>query len=303
MTGSVEMETKSSAVSVIVAIVFILTVVALPLNVNAEEIRIDSIGNTHIGKEVTVSGIIIAISSNFEPSTSEDEGIQTFEPGDTGVLTIDDGTGTIFVSCGPELLEEFYEGQRVMVTGIYAGEIDNKGLLYASTVSADLTLGYTDITVKELTDCPGYYYAHSVRIQGDVTRLELTSGETELEIDDKTGTLDVEYRAELEDITIGDKVIVEGKFYHNKIYAFTVRAPMPEPAPTPTPTPAPTPTPTPTPITNQSSTATTSTMPVEAEEEGMPLYLIVAIIAGVAVVGVVLSVKVREWLMFRRYGE
>jgi DNA/RNA endonuclease YhcR with UshA esterase domain len=221
MTGSVAMGTKSGVVSVIVATVFILTVVALPLNVSAEEIRIDSIGKTHIGKEVTVSGIIIAISSNIEPSTSEEEGIQTFEPGNLGVLTIDDGTGTIFVSCDLQLLEEFYDGQRVMVTGIYSGKVDDKGMIYASTVSADLALGYTDVTVKELNDCPGYYYAHSVRIQGNVTHLELTSGKTELEIDDDSGTMDVEYRAELENITIDDAVIVEGKFYHNKIYAFS----------------------------------------------------------------------------------
>jgi hypothetical protein len=299
MKGSVAMETKNGVVSVIVAIVFILTIVALPLNAGAEEIRIDSIGDKHIGTEVTVSGIIIAISSNIEPSTSEEGGIQTFEPGDTGVLTIDDGTGTIFVSCDPELLEEFYEGQRVMVTGIYSGEVENKGIIYASTVSADLTLGYTDVTVKELNDCPTYYYAHSVRIQGDVMRIKLSQGETELEIDDDTGIMDVEYRAEMENITIGDYVIVEGKFYRNKIYAFAVGAPTPEPSPTPTPSPTPSLTPSPTPSLN----STSLTLPAEEEEGGMPLYLIVAIIAGVAAVGIVLSVKVREWFMLRRYGE
>lgn len=293
------METKKVGFSVLVLTFFILTAAALPLNVGADEIRIDIIGDSHIGKEVTVSGVIIAISSNIEPSASTDTGIQTFEPGDTGILTIDDGTDTIFVSCDPRLLEKFYKGQRVLVTGIYAG----KDIIYADTVDEDVAIGYTDVTVKELTDFPEYYYAHSVRIQGNVTRIEFTSKKTDLEIDDGTGKMDVEYRAELENITIGDEVIVEGKFYRNKIYAFAVRAPTPEPSPTPTssPTPSPTPTPTPTP---EPTSSPSPTPPVEGEEEeGMPTYLIVAIIAVVAVVGVVISLKVRDWLMLRRYGK
>lgn len=62
-----------------------------------------------------------------------------------------------------------------------------------------------------------------MRIKGDIIGIELTSGETELEIDDHTGTMDVEYGAEIEDIKMGDEVVVEGKFYWNKIYAFAVK--------------------------------------------------------------------------------
>lgn len=287
---------KKGCFLVIVLTFFILTVAALPLNAGADEIKISSIGDSYIGKEVTVSGVIIAMSSNIEPSTSTDVGIQTFEPGDTGILTIDDGTGTIFVCCDPRLLEKFYKGQRVLVTGIYAG----KDIIYADSVSVNIARGYTDVTVKELKDFPQYYFDDQVRIQGNVMRIVFTSGETELEIDDHTGTMDVEYRAAMADIKIGDKVIVEGKFYRNKIYAFAVRAPTPEPSPTPSPTSSPTPSPTP--IATPSQTSTPAPMPVE-EEKGMPAYLIVAIIGVVAVVGVMLFFKVRDWLMLRRYGK
>ena len=304
------METKKVVFSVIMMIFFILlTVVAQPLNVGADEIRIEGINDEHIGKEVTVSGVIIAISSNIEPSASTDAGIQTYEPGDTSVLTIDDGTDTIFVSSDPRLSDNFYRGQRVMITGIYAGKVDDTGIIYADTVSADATLGYTDVTIAELKEFPGYYHAYSVRINGNVTRIELTRGKTELTIDDDTGTMDVEYRAGLEDIVIGDEVVVEGKFYRNKIYAFTVRAPMPEPEmmPEPSPTSSSTPTPSPTPAsTNEAMPTPSPTTPIEAG--GMSIfhtspYLIVIVIAVVVLAGVFITFKVREWLMLKRYGK
>ena len=291
----------------IFAFAFILIMATVMPIVDAEEeIRISSIGDSHIGKEVTVSGVIMAVSNNIEPSTSTDVGIQTYEPGDTGVLTIDDGTDTVFVSSDPRLLEKFYKSQRVMVIGIYAGKggiKEGKGIIYADKVSADIERGYKDVTVKELEDFPEYYYADSVRIKGTVTQIDLSSGETELEIDDGSGMMAVEYRAELEDIKIGDEVVVDGKFYRNKIYAFAVKAqkfepeetlyPSPSPSPTPSPTPAPTPTPSPT--------------PVEAGSAGIgmfhpPLYLIVIIIAVAAVAGVFIAFKVRDWLMLKRYG-
>lgn len=298
------MKAKNCAVSVLVVMaLFILTVVVLPLNASADEIRIDSIGDKHIGKEVTVSGIIIAISNNVEPSKEKDSGIQTFEPGDAGILTIDDGTGTILISSDPRLVEEFYKGQRVMVTGIYAGKVGDNGLIYGDTVSADVALGYTDVTVKELKDFPEYYYARSVRIQGNVKRMEFTRNETELMVDDQTGAMAVEYNAGLENIKIGDEVIVEGKFYRNKIYAFTIRAPVSEPEVTPEPSPSPTPTPTPTPALTPVPTSTTSPTSEDEEEGGLPIYLIVAIIAIVAIVGVILFFRVRDWLMIRRYGK
>ena len=305
------MKTKTVIASVIVMAFFILTL-ATPFNADAaaaNEIRISSIDDSYIGKEVTVSGVIVTISSNIEPSTSTDVGIQTYEPGDTGVLTLDDRTpDTIFVSCDPRLLEKFYKGQRVTVTGIYAGKggiSEGKGIIYADKVSLDIERGYKDITVKELEEFPQYYYDVSVRIKGNVTRFEITSGETELEIDDHTGTMDVEYRAEIEDIKIGDEVVVEGKFYRNMIYAFAVKASVvkePEPEATPVPSPSPSPTPTPTPALSPTPTPT----PIEAGDGGIfhrHLYLIVIIIAIAAVAGVFIAFKVREWRMLKRYGK
>ena len=303
------MKTKNVIASVIVTAFFILTL-ATPFNAAAvaDEIRISSIDDSYIGKEVTVSGVIVAISSNIEPDPSTDVGIQTYEPGDTGVLTLDDRTATIFVSCDPRLLEKFYKGQRVTVTGIYAGKggiSEGKGIIYADKVSVDIERGYKDITVKELEEFPQYYYDVSVRIKGNVTRFEITSGETELEIDDHTGTMDVEYRAEIEDIKIGDEVVVEGKFYRNMIYAFAVKASVvkePEPEATPVPSPSPSPTPTPTPALSPTPTPT----PIEAEDGGIfhrHLYLIVIIIAIAAVAGVFIAFKVREWRMLKRYGK
>lgn len=303
------MKTKNGILHLIIMIFFILiTVVALPLNLNvsAAEIRISSIDDSYMGKEVTVSGVIIAKSSNIEPSTSTDVGIQTYEPGDTGIITIDDGTGRIFICSEPRLLEKFYKGQRVMVTGIYAGKggiAEGKGIIYADSVSADVSSGYKDVTVKELKDFPQYYFEQQVRIQGNVTRIEITPGNTELVIDDNTntGTMDVKYGAELEDISIGDEVIVEGKFYRNAIYAFTVNPPqMPEPEVEVTPEPSPAPTPSPAP----SPQVTPSPSPTPVEEEGsMPLYLIVIVIALVAVAGVFIAFRVRDWLIMRRYSK
>jgi len=293
-------------------IMVMVMTMAMPIVDAEEEIHISRIGDSHIGKEVMVSGVIMAMSNNIEPSTSTDVGIQTYEPGGTGVLTIYDGTDTIFVSSDPGLLKKFYEGQRVMVTGIYAGKdgiTETMGIIYADAVSMDIEGGYKDVTIKELKEFSGYYYSKQVRIKGAVTRIEIISGETELEIDDGSGsgTMNVEYRAEMEDIKIGDEVAVEGKFYRNKIYAFTVRGKVqkpepektPEPGPISTPTPEPTPTPTPAP--------SPSPTPVEAGGVStgvfhLPLYLVVIIIAVAAVAGVFIAFKVREWLMLKRYG-
>jgi cobalamin biosynthesis Mg chelatase CobN len=113
----------------------------------------------------------------------------------------------------------------------------------------------------------------------------------------------VEYRAELKTIRVSDEVVVDGKFYRNKIYAFTIRAPVSEPEVTPEPSPSPTPTPTPTPALTPVPTSTTSPTSEDEEEGGLPIYLIVAIIAIVAIVGVILFFRVRDWLMIRRYGK
>lgn len=282
----------------VVAVTVLILTVASPL-ITAEEIRIDSIGAQHIGREVTISGVIIAIASNVEPSKETTVGIQTFEPGDTGVITIDDGTDSIKVSCAPALLSTFYQGQRVLVSGIYAG----KELIYADTVSVDAEVGYRDVTIKELKDAPTYYYAQSVRVTGAIKRIELTAGQTELELADGADTLVVEYRAELKNISVGDEAVVEGKFYRNKISAFTVSTVAAEPEVTPKPSPAPSPTPTPTPTPAATPTPTASPTPEPAAKFSMPIYLYVILIAGVAIIGSLLALKVREFLILRRYGK
>ena len=299
------MKTKISIViaMLIVPLFFLPAVVAI-----AEEIRISSIDDSYTGKEVTVSGVVTAISSNIEPSTSTDKGIQTYEPGDTGVLTLDDETDTIFAVCDPRLLKRIQEGQRVIVTGIYAGKDgikEGKGIIYADKVSVYINPGYKTVPVNALLDFPAYYYADSVCIKGSVVRIVLTAGETELTVDDGSGAMAVEYRAEREDIKIGDEVTVEGKFYRNMIYAFTVTVTVPRleetldpsPAPAVTPTPAPTPTPT------AASAPTSAPSPAPPEKAGFPLYIIVIIIAAAAVAGVFIAFKVRERLMFKRYGK
>lgn len=289
---------QTGVIRSIVAVTVLILTVASPL-IMAAEIRIDSISAQHIGREVTVSGVIIAIASNIEPSKETTVGIQTHEPGDTGVITIDDGTGTIKVVCAPALISTFYQGQRVQVSGIYSG----KGIIYADTVSVDADIGYRDVTIKELKDAPTYYYAQSVRITGTIKRIVLSAGQTELEVEDGTGTLTVDYRTELKNIAVGDEVAVEGKFYRNKLFAFTVSttaavpAVTPEPSPTPTPTPAPTPTPT------APRPPTAAPTPEPPARSSMPIYLYVILIAGVAIIGSLLALKVREFLILRRYGK
>lgn len=299
------MKTRMVVSRMVMAAIVILTL-AIPANADTsvDEIRISSIDDSYIGKVVTVSGVIVAISSNIEPSTSKDAGIQTYEPGDTSILTIYDGTDRIFVSSEPTLLEKFAVGEKIAVTGIYAGKggiTEGKGIIYADKVSSDIERGYKDVTIAELEGTPKYYYDDSVRIKGDIIGIELTSGESELEIDDHTGTMDVEYGAEIEDIKMGDEVVVEGKFYWDKIYAFAVKTskPAPEVESHPTPTPGPSPTPG-SPV---NETPAPSPTPIEAGGGfHLPLYLIVIIIAVVAVAGVFIAFKVRNWLMIRRYG-
>jgi len=292
------MRRTGNILSVAAVTVLILTV-ASPL-ILAEEIRIDSLGTSQIGKEVTISGVVIAIASNVEPSKEVSVGIQTFEPGDTGVITIDDGTDSIQVSCAPALLSTFYKGQRVLVSGIYAG----MGLIHADTVSVDAEVGYRDVTIKELKDFPGYYFDQSVRIRrGAITRIVLTAGKTELEVEDDTGTLTVDYGAELKNVSVGDEVGVEGKFYRNKLFAFTVSTAAAEPEVTPEPSPTPSPTSTPTPTPTPTATPNPTATPQPAAKLGMPIYLSAIIIAGVAIIGSLLALKVRELLILRRYGK
>jgi len=301
----------------VIAMILILTL-AVPVNADAyaDKIRISSIDDSYIGKVVTVAGVIVTISSNIEPSTAKDAGIQTYEPGDASILTIYDGSDMIFVSSEPGL-ERFPLGERIAVTGIYVakgGIVEGKGIIYADKLDLNIERGYKDVTIAKLKESPKYYHEDSVRIKGDIIRIELTSEKTELVVDDHTGTMDVKYGAERDDIKIGDEVVVEGKFYWNKIYASAVKISNPQPEVVSPPPPPPSPTPTAgssvtgTSTTPPPPTSTPASSPTPIEAGGgfhlpLPLYLIVVIIAAVAAAGVFTAFKVRSWLMIRRYGE
>jgi DNA/RNA endonuclease YhcR with UshA esterase domain len=277
------MKSRSSIVAVVfVAVIVSLAAVVMPV-VAAEITRISNIDDSYIGKEVTVSGVIVTLSNNI-PETGT---IQTYDPGGISVLKVDDGSGTLFVSSDPRLLGAVYEDMWVMATGLYAGE----GIIYADIVGEDITRLYIiDITVKALQEFQEYYYDDPVRIRGNITRIEQTAGKTELVIDDHTGEMTVTYNAEIVDIMIGDTVIVEGKFYRNMIGATAVTVQRPEPEATPSPTPIPSVTPTP--------TLPHTPMPMASGGKGaLPPYLIVIIIAAVAVAGVLIGFKVKERLM------
>jgi cytochrome c-type biogenesis protein CcmE len=206
------------------------------------------------------------------------------------------------VSVDPLLFKkQFPEGQKVVVTGLYAGNAnmpDVKGLIYADRVYPYMELGYRAVTVKELQDHPVLYFQSPVCIEGNVTQIDLTVDKTDLKIDDGTGTIDVLYRKDLDDLRIDEWVVVEGEFQRNMIYAFSVKTEHVEPTPSPSPSPSPSPTSTPAPPTTPLTTFT----PLPVEKEGLPFYVIVIIIAILAVVGIFAAIKLREWLMFRRYG-
>ncbi len=274
-------------IAVLMALIFVVSI----MPVGVEGVRISSIDDAYIGEEVTISGAVVTISSSVETNN-----VHTYEPGDTSILRIDDGSGTILV-CSDKRLLSFQMGERLMVSGIYAGG----GIIYADKLSLYVEHGYKDISVAELKGFPEYYYDHSVRVKGKVKRIELTPGKTKLRIEDGTGTIDVEYSGEIEDIKINEEVIVEGKFYRNRIYAVAVEpkykktvqsspeqsgalstgpsSPKPSPE-TPTPAPTPTPTATPTPTPTSASAANTGLSP--------PLYLLLifASVISVIIVGI-----------------
>jgi DNA/RNA endonuclease YhcR with UshA esterase domain len=284
-------------IAVLMALILIVSIMPV------EGIRISSIDDAYIGEEVTISGVVVTISSNVETFN-----VHTYEPGNTNILTIDDGSGTIRV-CSDTKLFSPQAGERLMVSGIYAGG----SIIYADKLSPYVVHGYKDIYVAELKGFPEYYHDHSVRVKGKVKRIELTYEKTKLRIEDDTGTIGVEYRGEIEDIKINEELIVEGTCYRNRIYAVAVESkekktvqsspeqseapstgpsspePTPEtPAPTPTPTPAATPTPTPTPTPTSASAPNTGL--------SFPLYLLLifAVVISVIIVGIFSFITIRQ---------
>jgi len=285
----------------VIAVIVMASILVVIMPVEVEGIRISSIDDAYIGEEVTISGVVVTVSSNVETCN-----VHTYEPGDTSILTIDDGSGTIQVCSDTRA---FQTGERLMVSGMYAGG----GIIYAAKLSTYVEHGYKDISVAELKGFSEYYYDHSVRVKGEVKRIELTPGKTKLRIEDDTGAIDVDYGVEIEDIRINEEVIVEGKFYRNMIYAVAVEpkykktvqsspeheqpkailtAP-PDPKPTPeTPTPAPTLTPTPTP------TATPTPTSASAANTGLspPLYpLLIFASVIVMIIVTLISFKMKRF--------
>ena len=278
---------KAVIVTIVMATIFLSVMLG-----GVVGMRISSIDDAYIGEEMTITGVIVTVSSNVETCN-----MHTYKLGDTSILTIDDGSGTIQVCSGDTRL--FQMGERVMVSGIYAGG----GIIYATKLRSYVEHGYKDVSVAELKAYSEYYYDHSVRVKGKVKRIELTPGETKLKIEDGTGTIDVEYGGEIEGIRINEEVVVEGKFYRNMIYAVSVESkarktaqsrpersgspstvsstPKPRtetPAPTPTPTPTLTPTPTPTPA--SAPAANTGLSP--------PLYRLLILASVIALIIVIL---------------
>jgi len=282
-----EMKTLIVTSSLLLIVLLIVSVVLV--NVNADIIPIEKVDKNCIGKEVTVSGIITSLNSSFE---SDD--VQTYEPGEVGILTLsnNDRTHSILICVNPRLWNgKFYRGQHIVVTGLYTG-----GILYADRVHAYIEEGYRDKKIKELSEL---YYMASVRIKGVVKKIEETMRETELTVSDGTGEIKIRYPGELKGIKLGEEVVVEGKYNGDKIYAFSIQK-KPEPTATPAPTPSPSPSPSATPAPTPAPTPT----PTPGAEEKEASHSIFYIIAGVmaVVIGLATALKLRERRMMEYYG-
>lgn len=288
------------SIGTILAIVVIVIIAMLMPIANADEIRITSIDDSYINKEVTVSGVVVSIS---------------YESGHKRILTIDDGSGTISVYADPRLFGDFYGSERITVKGIYVGG----NMVYADLIYSSVERGYKDVTIAELKEFPEYYYGDSVRIKGKVDRIVLIPEKTELTIDDDTGEIRVVLSGvEMEDLKIGDEVIVEGKYYKSVISAFTIKVERPEqelnqtvPNQSVTPTPAPEEGTHPTTVPGQSPGPQTETPESTPAKPGIlssvllksiPFYLLLIVVSA-AILGIFLRPTVEEWLMMRRYSK
>jgi len=219
---------------------------------------ISQINDSDVGRELTVSGIISAVLYTNSSSSSSSCTARTYEPGDAVFLTLHDNSGYVLISVDPELWNaNLSEGEKIMVTGIYAGNSSHngmKGTIYASKIRTFTQL-YRDRKIKELLNSPEDYFQADVRIIGIIKRIEIEPDKMVLGIDDGSAQIDVLCHTERGNISIGDEVVVEGEFMRNMIYAFAIQVQKqkPEIKPLqPTPSPIPTATPTPTPV-NESS--------------------------------------------------
>ena len=247
------------------AIVIVLFIAMLMPIAGAGIVPITAINDSYIKTEVTVSGVVASINSESEHKQ---------------ILTIDDDSGTISVTSDSRVFGRFYGREKIMVTGIYVGE----NMIYANLI---YILGYRDITIAELKDFLEYYYGNSIRIKGRVDQGVLTLGETKLTIDDGTGTIDVEYDAEMADIKIGDEVVVEGHFYGDRISALNVETTEQNQNTTPNPAYSP---PAVTPASTKSGKMLLS-----------PFYIILSFISVAVVSGIVFRHRIEDWFIMRQF--
>ena len=232
---------------------------------------ISQINDSDVGRELTVSGIISAVlytNPSFSFSSSSCTA-RAYEPGDAVFLTLHDNSGYVLISVDPELWNaNLSEGEKIMVTGIYAGNSSHngmKGTIYASKIRTFTQL-YRDRKIKELLNSPEDYFQADVRIIGIIKRIEIEPDKMVLGIDDGSAQIDVLCHTERGNISIGDEVVVEGEFMRNMIYAFAIQVQKQKPEikplqPTPSPIPTATATLSPTPV-NEPSHSPSSSSPL-----------------------------------------
>ncbi len=172
---------------------------------------ISQINDSDVGRELTVSGIISAVL--YTNSSSSSCTARAYEPGDAVFLTLHDNSGYVLISVDPELWNaNLSEGEKIMVTGIYAGNSSHngmKGTIYASRIRTFTQL-YRDRKIKELLNSPEDYFQADVRIIGIIKRIEIEPDKMVLGIDDGSAQIDVLCHTERGNISIGDEVVVEG---------------------------------------------------------------------------------------------
>ena len=248
--------TATASLSLILILITLLLLSLSSADAGTGITPISQINDSDVGRELTVSGIISAVL--YTNSSSSSCTARTYEPGDAVFLTLHDNSGYVLISVDPELWNaNLSEGEKIIVTGIYAGNSSHngmKGTIYASKIRTFTQL-YRDRKIKELLNSPEDYFQADVRIIGIIKRIEIEPDKMVLGIDDGSAQIDVLCHTERENISIGDEVVVEGEFMRNMIYAFAIQVQKqkPEIKPLqPTPSPIPTATPTPTPV-NESS--------------------------------------------------
>ncbi len=278
MTGK-KIETLGASSILVFFILSLMPLLLMPVNAGGI-IPISHIEKHDRGTELTVSGVITAVLFTNSSSHPHKEP----EPGDAMILTLDDSSGRVLVYVDPTLWVcdgGWREGQRIVVTGLYAGNGGLEGL--KGTIFADQirTLAfsefYQDREIKELLNSPERYFQAGVRIRGTVKRVEIEPDGIALTIEDESSPssqIEVVSRShdtekEAEGLSPGDEVVVEGEFMRNMIYAFAIHGEEPESevnvsahtSPTPVPSPSASPSPLPVPVAAPTPTSGLPSLP------------------------------------------